>query len=41
VLYGEMADVVLHGQHVVPRRLLDEGFCFAFGNLDDALKDLV
>ena len=41
LLFGEMADIVLHGQHVVPRRLLDEGFHFEFANLDDALRNLV
>ncbi len=39
--FGEMADVVLHGQHVVPRRLLDEGFRFAFADLAEALRDVV
>jgi NAD dependent epimerase/dehydratase family enzyme len=31
----------LHGQHVVARRLLEEGFRFAFADLGDALRDLV
>ncbi len=38
--FGEMADVVLHGQHVVPRRLLDEGFRFAYADLGEALRDV-
>jgi hypothetical protein len=41
LLYGEMADVVLHGQRMVPRRLLDDGFRFEHADLDDALRDLV
>jgi uncharacterized protein len=41
VMFGERADVVLHGQRAVPRRLLDEGFAFTFTDLDAALRDLV
>ncbi|MCK8603352.1 TIGR01777 family oxidoreductase [Desulfoferrobacter suflitae] len=39
-LLGEFGDVVLKGQRVVPRRLLDEGFQFQFATLREALEDL-
>jgi uncharacterized protein (TIGR01777 family) len=38
---GEMADIVLTGQRVVPRRLLQAGFKFKFPKLKDALEDLL
>jgi hypothetical protein len=38
---GEMSTLLLEGQNVQPRVLLDNGFCFKFTSLDDALKDLV
>jgi uncharacterized protein (TIGR01777 family) len=41
VMFGEMADVVLHGQRAVPRRLLNDGFAFTFTDLDVALRNLV
>lgn len=37
-LLGEMADLVLGSQRVVPQRLLDAGFRFAYPRLDQALK---
>jgi hypothetical protein len=40
-LLGEKATIVLDGQRAVPRRLLREGFRFAFAGLDAALADLV
>lgn len=38
---GEMADVVLASQRVLPERAVASGFAFAFPSLDDALADLV
>lgn len=38
---GEMADVVLHGAQVVPQRLQELGFEFAFPEVETALKDLL
>jgi uncharacterized protein len=38
---GEMSTIVLHGQRVLPRRLLEAGYKFKFAHLDDALKDLL
>jgi uncharacterized protein (TIGR01777 family) len=41
VALGEVADVLLTGQHVVPRRALDAGFTFRFPRLEEALIDLL
>mgnify|MGYP001180990451 CR=1 FL=1 len=38
--FGEGADIVLKGQHALPRRLLECGFGFAFPTIHDALQDL-
>jgi uncharacterized protein (TIGR01777 family) len=40
-LLGEMADVVLSGQRIVPRKLMKEGFEFRFPTLAGALADLL
>ena len=37
-LYGEMADIVVHGQRAVPERALALGFRFAHPGLDEALR---
>ncbi|WP_343707668.1 TIGR01777 family oxidoreductase [Flavobacterium sp.] len=34
-------ELVLKSRNVIPRRLLENGFEFKFGEIDDALKDLV
>jgi uncharacterized protein (TIGR01777 family) len=39
-LMGESSDLVLHGQKVVPEKLLTEGFTFHYPELKDALKAL-
>jgi uncharacterized protein (TIGR01777 family) len=39
--FGEVADVVLKGQRVVPQRLLDLGFAFHFPEPEVALRDLL
>ena len=41
VALGEVADVLLTGQHVVPKRALEAGFVFRFARLEDALRDLL
>jgi hypothetical protein len=41
LLYGELGDVLLTGQRVVPRRLLEAGFEFRFPELDGALAALL
>lgn len=40
-LFGDMADLLIHGQRVMPQRLLDAGFHFCFTQLDDALVQLL
>lgn len=41
VLYGDGAEVVLKGQNVPPRRLLDSGFEFHFRDIEGALKNIL
>ncbi|SMN01333.1 Cell division inhibitor [uncultured Candidatus Thioglobus sp.] len=39
LLFGEMGDrLLLHGQQVIPKRLLDNGFAFQYEHLNDALR---
>ena len=38
---GEVADVVLDGQHVTPARALASGFTFRFPELEPALRALL
>lgn len=38
--FGEMADLLLFGQNVQPRRLMDSGFQFHYPHLKDALNAL-
>jgi uncharacterized protein (TIGR01777 family) len=40
LLFGEMADLLLYGQRVVPQQAVDAGFKFQFANLPAALEDL-
>ena len=37
-LYGEMADLVVHGQRAIPRRALELGYAFRHPDLDEALE---
>jgi len=39
--FGEVANMVLEGQRVIPRKLLDEGYMFKYPTLDEALTDLL
>ncbi len=38
---GEGAKVLLEGQRVLPKRLLESGFCFRFTHIEEAIQDLV
>ncbi|NGN65043.1 TIGR01777 family protein [Streptomyces sp. A7024] len=38
IALGDFAEDVLGSQRVIPRRLLDSGFSFAFPGIDDAIK---
>jgi NAD dependent epimerase/dehydratase family enzyme len=40
-LLGEFANVVLKGQMVIPKRLMEAGFSFRFPTLQQALEDLI
>ena len=40
-LLGEMSDLLLYGQHVVPTALRDSGFEFSYPALENALVDLL
>lgn len=41
LLAGEMAEMLLTGQNVYPKRLLDAGFKFKYETLEPALQDLL
>ena len=41
LLLGEMSEMVLQSQKVIPERLLNEGFEFHHSNLPEALTDLI
>jgi hypothetical protein len=41
MILGEFGSVLLKGQRVLPKRLLEEGYRFQFPDLKGALKDLL
>ena len=41
IILGEMSEIVLTGQKVIPTKLLESGFKFRFANLAEALADVV
>ncbi len=41
LVLGEFGSVILEGQKVIPRRLLDSGFAFEYPNIDKALQGIV
>ncbi|WJG11276.1 TIGR01777 family oxidoreductase [Aliiglaciecola sp. LCG003] len=40
LLMGEMADLLIYGQNVLPTRLTEDGFTFIYNDIDDALNSL-
>jgi uncharacterized protein (TIGR01777 family) len=41
LVLGEFGSVILEGQRVLPRKLLDSGFVFQYPDIDKALRDIV
>mgnify|MGYP005992427093 CR=1 FL=1 len=41
MLFGEMAELLLFGQHVLPRKLIHSDFHFTYPTIDKALKNLL
>jgi len=41
LILGEFGSVLLRGQRVIPRRLLDAGFQFKYPNMEEALKTII
>lgn len=41
LILGEVSSVLLEGQNVYPKKLLDHGFIFKFDDLEKALKNLI
>ena len=41
LLFGEMADLLLYGQNIYPKKLIKSHFKFKHSNLDEALQDLL
>jgi NAD dependent epimerase/dehydratase family enzyme len=40
-MFGEMADLLLFGQNVIPQKLITSGFRFKHADLASAFKDLL
>ena len=41
IMFGEMADLLIFGQNIVPQRLLEQQFKFKYPQLPAALKDIL
>lgn len=41
ILFGEMADILLFGQNVVPTKLIESGFSFKYPDIKEALTNLL
>jgi uncharacterized protein (TIGR01777 family) len=41
LVLGEVSSVLLEGQNVYPKKLLDVGFKFRYGNLENALRSII
>lgn len=40
LLFGEMSDLLLYGQNVVPQRLMDSGYPYRYPTLNEALRNI-
>ncbi|QUX98142.1 TIGR01777 family protein [Marinomonas sp. CT5] len=38
IIFGEMASLLTEGPKIIPKRLIDQNFCFKYKQLDSALK---
>lgn len=41
IMLGEQAMIVTKGQNAIPRKLIENGFSFAYDNLEEAIKKLI
>ncbi len=41
LILGEFGSVLLEGQRVIPRRLLDAGFGFQYPDIENALRNII
>ena len=41
IMFGEMSDILLFGQNVVPTKLIDSGFSFKYPTVEEALVSLM
>jgi NAD dependent epimerase/dehydratase family enzyme len=41
LILGEMSDLLTKGRYSQPKRLIELGFQFRFGNLETAMEDLL
>jgi NAD dependent epimerase/dehydratase family enzyme len=41
LVLGEFGSVILEGQRVIPRRLLDQGFIFQYAEIEKALQEIL
>ena len=41
LILGEFGDVLLKGQRVIPRQLLEAGFKFRYPNIEEALRNII
>jgi hypothetical protein len=41
LILGEMSELLIGSQRVIPKRILETGFQYKFAVLDDALKDVL
>lgn len=40
ILLGEMSDILLFGQNVIPKKLIDSGFSFKYSKIEQAFENL-
>ena len=41
LIFGEMSDLLLFGQNVVPKKLIDSGFTFKYSDINEALSNII